>query len=128
MTYAHLHTRPDHCDGTYDASCDYSRNHRNITKILEAFEKIELLADMKTYWKAYRGADEYLWQHEWTKHGTCISTLNTECYGANYEPTQEVPDFFQKAVDLFKTLPSYGVSYAFAFIKSKVLMCSAVAC
>jgi ribonuclease T2 len=40
------------------------------------------------------------------KHGTCISTLNPSCY-ADYQPTQEVVDFFKKTVELFKTLPSY---------------------
>ena len=47
-------------------------------------------------------------EHEWSKHGTCISTLDPSCY-TGYTPTQEVPDFFQKAVDLFKTLDSYQV-------------------
>ncbi|KAF2093229.1 ribonuclease T2 [Rhizodiscina lignyota] len=97
---------PDHCDGTFDASCDHRRNHRNITQILRAFGKHELLTDMHMYWKDWKGNDEYLWQHEFSKHGTCISTLNPECYD-EYEPTQEVPEFFQRAVDLFKDLPTY---------------------
>lgn len=41
-----------------------------------------------------------------SKHGTCISTLATSCY-TNYQPTQEVVDFFDKTVSLFKSLPSY---------------------
>lgn len=45
-----------------------------------------------------------------TKHGTCISTLNPDCY-ADHTPTEEVVDFFQKTVDLFKTLPSYQVRH-----------------
>jgi len=36
----------------------------------------------------------------------CISSLDPPCYGS-YEPTQEVPDFFTRTVDLFKSLPSY---------------------
>lgn len=43
---------------------------------------------------------------EWGKHGTCISTLEPDCY-TNYQPTEEVPDFFQKVVDLFQALPTY---------------------
>ena len=61
---------------------------------------------MNTYWKDYKGEDESFWEHEWGKHGTCISTLEPNCY-TNHKATEEVVDFFQKAVDLFKTLPSY---------------------
>lgn len=61
---------------------------------------------MSTYWKDYQGDDETFWEHEWAKHGTCISTLEPSCY-SSHKPTEEVVDYFQKAVDLFKTLPSY---------------------
>jgi ribonuclease T2 len=61
---------------------------------------------MQTYWKDYKGDDETFWQHEWSKHGTCISTLEPECY-TDHKATEEVVDYFQKAVDLFKSLPSY---------------------
>ncbi|KAL3423835.1 Ribonuclease T2 [Phlyctema vagabunda] len=97
---------PDHCDGTYDANCDTKRAYTNITAILKSFGKTDLLTYMNTYWKDYEGNDETFWEHEWAKHGTCISTLKPSCY-TSYTATQEVPDYFQKAVDLFKTLPSY---------------------
>ena len=61
---------------------------------------------MQTYWKDYQGDDEQFWSHEWDKHGTCISTLEPSCY-EDYQPTQEVVDFFKRTVELFKTLPSY---------------------
>lgn len=35
-----------------------------------------------------------------------MSTFDTQCY-PDYTPTQEVPDFFEKTVELFKTLPTY---------------------
>ena len=66
---------------------------------------------MKTYWKDYRGNDETFWEHEWSKHGTCISTLDTDCY-TNYVPQQEVVDFFNTAISLFKTLPTYEILLA----------------
>ncbi|KAF1950246.1 ribonuclease M [Byssothecium circinans] len=97
---------PDHCDGTYDASCDPTRAYKNITAILQSFGATDLVSYMSTYWKDYSGHDESLWQHEWSKHGTCISTLEPTCY-TDHKATEEVVDFFQKTVDLFKALPSY---------------------
>ena len=99
---------PDHCDGTYDASCDPTRAYTNITQILQAAGATDLLSYMNTYWKDYQGNDESFWEHEWGKHGTCISTLEPNCY-TNYEPQEEVVDYFNKTVELFKTLPSYQV-------------------
>lgn len=61
---------------------------------------------METYWKDNSGNDESFWEHEWGKHGTCISTLDPNCY-VNYTPQEEVRDYFQKTVDLFKTLDTY---------------------
>jgi ribonuclease T2 len=98
--------RPDRCDGTYDANCDPSRAYTNISAILNSFGATDLLTYMGTYWKDYQGNDESFWYHEWAKHGTCISTLEPSCYN-EHKATEEVVDYFQKAVDLFKTLPSY---------------------
>lgn len=61
---------------------------------------------MKTYWTSNVDSEENFWKHEWDKHGTCISTLDPDCY-TDYKPTEEVPDYFSKAVDLFKSLPTY---------------------
>ncbi|KAI9725063.1 MAG: hypothetical protein M1812_000339 [Candelaria pacifica] len=98
---------PDHCDGTYDANCDAARAYTNISSIIQAAGKQSLLDYMNTYWKDYQGNDESFWEHEWAKHGTCISTLEPDCY-TNYVPQQEVVDYFQKAVDLFKGLDTYS--------------------
>ncbi|KAK4035307.1 hypothetical protein C8A01DRAFT_38209 [Parachaetomium inaequale] len=97
---------PDNCDGTYESNCDASRAYTNITQILQAGAP-STLQYMQTYWKDYHGNDESFWEHEWSKHGTCISTLEPSCY-TNYQATQEAVDFFNRAVSLFKTLPSYS--------------------
>ncbi|KFZ02838.1 hypothetical protein V502_11467 [Pseudogymnoascus sp. VKM F-4520 (FW-2644)] len=99
---------PDRCDGTYDANCDPSREYTNITAILNSFGKTDLLTYMDTNWKDYQGDDETFWEHEWGKHGTCISTLDTTCYD-NYKPQTEVVDYFEKAVELNKGLNSYKI-------------------
>ncbi|KAK4497358.1 hypothetical protein PRZ48_011809 [Zasmidium cellare] len=97
---------PDNCDGTYEANCDDDRAYTNITAILKSFGKDDLVDYMNTYWTSNSGSAETFWEHEWGKHGTCISTLDPDCY-TSYKPTEEVPDFFERTVALFKDLPSY---------------------
>ena len=99
--------RPDNCDGSYQSSCDSSRAYTNITDILQAQDRGSLLSYMNKYWLNQDGSNEEFWSHEWDKHGTCVNTIDPTCYGSNYEPQQEVGDFFQKTVDLFKSLNTY---------------------
>ncbi|KAH7417750.1 ribonuclease T2-like protein, partial [Cadophora sp. MPI-SDFR-AT-0126] len=98
---------PDHCDGLYDAHCDLSRQYTNITVILQSYSKTDLLAYMNTYWKDYQSNDENFWEHEWDKHRPCISTLEPSCYNG-YTGQEEVVDFFEIAMSLFKGLDSYA--------------------
>ena len=63
---------------------------------------------MRTYWKDNAGNDESFWEHEWGKHGTCISTLDPKCY-INYTPQEEVVDYFARTVRLFSRLNTYEV-------------------
>lgn len=101
-------SRPDHCDGNYDQSCDQERECYNISQILADADRSDLLDYMSIYWKDNRGNDPDLWAHEWNKHGTCISTLRTRCY-VNYISQQEVVDYFNKTVEIFQKLPSFEV-------------------
>lgn len=99
---------PDNCDGTYESSCDSNRAYTNISAILQSFGRQDLLDYMNTYWKnsPSSGSDESLWEHEWEKHGTCISSFDTKCY-SNYKSTQEYVDFANVTVSLFKNLNTY---------------------
>ncbi|KAG5913994.1 hypothetical protein E4U61_006206 [Claviceps capensis] len=97
---------PDNCDGSYPAQCDTSRAYTDIEDILSSAGASETLDYMKTFWKDYNGDDETFWQHEWGKHGTCISSLDPKCY-SDYESKEEAVDFFQTTVALFKELPTY---------------------
>ena len=44
--------------------------------------------------------------HTNTRTGTCMNTLNPSCY-TNYQPQEEVVDFFRRTVSLFQTLDTY---------------------
>ncbi|OQV02517.1 hypothetical protein CLAIMM_07704 [Cladophialophora immunda] len=121
---------PDLCAGGFDAFCDSSRSHSDIRTVLRhALEEgqdgdhsptIEgLLSFMETYWLSLDGDHEHLWAHEWNKHGTCISTLEPDCYdgAAAAPPTTpsrrhrhpDVLDYFVHTTSLFRTLDTYSV-------------------
>ncbi|KAI1386654.1 ribonuclease M [Hypoxylon trugodes] len=97
---------PDHCDGTYDSTCDSKRAYTNISDILKSSGNDDLLTYMETYWLPNDSTGEEFWEHEWGKHGTCVSTLEPSCF-TDYQPTEEVPYFFNTTVSLFKSLPTY---------------------
>ncbi|KAI5460089.1 ribonuclease T2-like protein [Mariannaea sp. PMI_226] len=97
---------PDNCDGTYPQNCDSSRAYTNIGDIVSEFLDDSTLDYMNTYWVSNDGDDESFWEHEWGKHGTCISTLNPDCYD-EYQTGEEAADYINRVVSLFKTLPTY---------------------
>ncbi|KAI1422029.1 ribonuclease T2-like protein [Xylaria sp. FL1777] len=98
---------PDNCDGTYSENCDSSRAYTDITTILQNNGKSSLVTYMQEYWQSNDETTEEFWEHEWSTHGTCVSTLDPDCY-SSYTKGQEAADFFQVVVDLFKTLDTYG--------------------
>lgn len=70
---------------------------------------------MNTYWSSYNGSNNAFWSHEWSVHGTCVSTLDPSCYN-NYVQDEDVYDFFSKALalrsqyDLYKALAEAGIT------------------
>ncbi|KAH8814587.1 ribonuclease T2-like protein [Flagelloscypha sp. PMI_526] len=96
---------PDNCDGTYDARCDPSRAYTDITSLLSNAGANATLDYMKDYWQDINGDDEHFWQHEWGKHGTCMSTFKAECFPG--PRGSEAVAFFKTTISLFKTLTTY---------------------
>lgn len=44
------------------------------------YGKLDLLAYMNKYWVSQSDANWVFWAHEYSKHATCFSTFQTECY------------------------------------------------
>ncbi|CAE6477450.1 unnamed protein product [Rhizoctonia solani] len=66
----------------------------------------DILNYMKTYWRDINGDDESFWEHEWAKHGTCMSTLKPACISSSIRG-QDAIYYFTRVVNLFKTLTTY---------------------
>lgn len=98
---------PDNCDTTFSSNCDPSRAYTNIAGLLTANGASDTLAYMQTYWVDINGNNEAFWEHEWAKHGTCMSTLKPACLPSGSPTGLEAVLFFQTVVRLFQTLPTY---------------------
>jgi ribonuclease T2 len=122
---------PDFVNGSYTQYCDLSRQYDpvpspntttgtasgvpvpaytgpGIDTFLEPFGKYDLLAYMNKYWVAQGQANPAFWGHEFSKHATCFSSFQVECYGPEYVEHQEVVDFFETALSYYSVLPSWG--------------------
>ncbi|KAK6504454.1 ribonuclease T2-like [Arthrobotrys conoides] len=108
---------PDNCDGTWEEFCDKSRETSDVTAVLKKFGKTETLEYMNKYWKSNNNDDDGFWQHEWNKHGTCMSTYEPKCY-TNYQKDQAIADYMDKTVEIFKGLNTYNILAAAGILPS----------
>ena len=83
-------------------NCDSSRDYKDISSLLSANGASDTLDYMKQYWVDINGQNEQFWEHEWSTHGTCYSTLEPSCLGSSYYKGEEAVDFFNTVVKLFK--------------------------
>ncbi|KAI8991243.1 ribonuclease T2-like protein [Mycotypha africana] len=100
---------PDTCAGRMapPQGCDNSRKASNIAQIISSMNST-LYNRMATFWPSNKGDNNWFWSHEWTKHGTCVSTLRPTCYGSNYKKYQDVVDYFTKVLDLRDQYDIFG--------------------
>jgi len=98
---------PDTCSGGYGPKdgCDDSRQYTDISSYVDS----SLLDQMNTYWPSDQGDNNSFWEHEWQKHGTCVSTLAPSCFDAStYSTGDEVPMYFSKVLSLRQTYDIYA--------------------
>ncbi|KIM47509.1 hypothetical protein M413DRAFT_201759 [Hebeloma cylindrosporum] len=98
---------PDHCDTTFSQNCDPSRAYTGIGNLLSSNGASDTLAFMQTNWVDINGQNEQFWEHEWSTHGTCMSTLVRSCLPSGSVTGAEAVAFFQTVVRLFQRLPTY---------------------
>jgi len=99
---------PDFCNGKHTENCDNSRDYTNIGGLMQDQGADDTLSFMKKYWIDNQGRDEHFWEHEWSSHGTCYSTLKPNCLPPGSPRGTEAVLFFQRVVELFKQLPTYN--------------------
>jgi ribonuclease T2 len=63
---------------------------------------------MNKYWINQGAPNADFWGHEFSKHGTCMSTYDAPCYGPSYVEHEEVVDFFESAIHYYQRLPTWG--------------------
>lgn len=97
----------DKCSGGYEQYCNPSWEVQNVTQTLLDLGMNDLLRKMQRTWKNQGNTDEDLWSHEFNKHGTCMATVNPECYYGWAPKNQNIGDFFTTVVDLQEKLPTY---------------------
>ncbi|KAI5121943.1 hypothetical protein M0805_002015 [Coniferiporia weirii] len=99
---------PDKCSGSYYENCDSSRKYtgEQITQTLGNAGQSSLVDYMNEYWVSNDESPADFWAHEWATHGTCVSTLEPQCF-TGYTTAQEVVPYFQIVVQLFKKFDTY---------------------
>ncbi|TFK77411.1 base non-specific acid ribonuclease [Pluteus cervinus] len=99
---------PNFCGGHgFPSNCDRSRDYTNVAEILKENGASNLLSFMDKFWVNLNGRNEEFWEHEWAKHGTCMSTLQPSCRDGNHPRGFEAVIYFQTAVKLFESFPTY---------------------
>jgi hypothetical protein len=60
------------------------------------------------YWLNNNGTNEEFWEHEYNKHGICISTLEPQCFKKTArEPFPELTTYVTKTIELYQVSSSY---------------------
>ena len=112
-------TWDDFFNGSYPQYCnkslEVSDEKNNLTHILvDQFKEVELYNIMSKYWidtiasNVDSSASTALWEHEYNKHGTCMTTLSPSCFTSqNYTRFENVVNFYKKTVEIWSQLDTF---------------------
>ncbi|CEJ84511.1 Putative Ribonuclease T2 family protein [[Torrubiella] hemipterigena] len=122
---------PDFCNGSYTQYCDLSRQYdpkpspnttngkpdgtpvpaytgESIANWFAPYGKEDLLAYMEKFWINQYDPNWMLWAHEYSKHATCFSTFQTECYGPKAPKYADLFEFFETVIYYFRQVPTWS--------------------
>ncbi|KAJ3160632.1 ribonuclease T2-like [Geranomyces michiganensis] len=110
----------DRCDGSYETSpfgCDRARNNDNAKSTVDHLAPKSLREEMEKVWMGADGDYNWMWSHEWNKHGTCVSTLKPECF-VKPSPGQDELAYFRAALNLRPRFNLYKIFAAHGIVPS----------
>ncbi|KAB5566044.1 ribonuclease T2-like protein, partial [Coniochaeta sp. 2T2.1] len=88
----------DFCNGPYAQYCDLSRQYDPLAAPNTTTGTPSGTPVTPLDWDIYREPGPDFWGHEFSKHATCFSSFDPECYGPLCRQHEEVVDFFQTVV------------------------------
>lgn len=78
-----------------------------IDKWFAPYGKEDLLAYMNKFWVGQFDRNWEFWGHEYSKHATCYSTFQTECWGPKAAKYADLFEFFETVIYYFRQLPTW---------------------
>ncbi|KAG0303138.1 ribonuclease T2-like [Dissophora globulifera] len=98
---------PDTCSGDQGPwnGCDPGRIYDDVEMRLQKYLQDDpgtssaFFKNMTTYWSSYNDDNNKFWSHEWSKHGTCVSTIEPQCFSPKV-PNKDVYTYFSSALAL----------------------------
>lgn len=129
---------PDNCDGSYEQYCDLSRQYDptpspskfpngtiipaytgpGVDTFIREFGRHDLLSYMNKYWINQNAPNPDLWAHEFSKHATCTSTFDLQCYGSSYKKNQELINYFDATIRANHHFPTFDILAASGIMPS----------
>nr|BAS29954.1 ribonuclease T2 [Sphaerocreas pubescens] len=113
----------DYCvGGDWPQFCEPDRMLNNtVVDVLTQAGEHQLLKDMDKYWLGSNGtaSNAPFWEHEWNKHGTCMTTLEPSCLPSSKHTNHtDAVTFYKTVVGLYKRFDFYKALKAHNIVPS----------
>ncbi|KAG5654696.1 hypothetical protein H0H81_007452 [Sphagnurus paluster] len=89
-----------------------------VDTFIREFGRHDLLSYMNKYWINQNAPNPDLWAHEFSKHATCTSTFDLQCYGSSYKKNQELINYFDATIRANHHFPTFDILAASGIVPS----------